>query len=92
MRRDFRLPGIAALVVSFSMSGCAGPAPAPVVQEVRVPVPVPCHVDVPERPAFAVDGLPIGSGIWQQMKALRAERLDRQAYELELEAAVRACQ
>lgn len=44
------------------------------------------------RTTSAVDGLPVGAGIWEQMKALRAERKQRQGYEAELEAAVRACQ
>ena len=84
------LSGILAVMLSFSLAGCAGMAPK--AQEVKVPVPVPCKVEAPVPPAFAVDGLPIGSGIWEQMKALRAERKQRQAYEAELEAAVRACQ
>jgi len=36
--------------------------------------------------------LPLGSDIWDQMKALRAERWQRQGYETELEAAVKVCQ
>lgn len=92
MRRDFRLPAIAALIVSFSLAGCAAAPTAPVVTEVKVPVAVPCRAPNVEWPAFAVDTLPIGSGIWQQMVALRAERLERKAYETELEAAIKACQ
>jgi hypothetical protein len=84
------LSGIFAVILSFSLSGCAGMAPK--VQEVKVPVPVPCKVEAPLRPVLAVDGLPVGAGIWEQMKALRAERKQRQGYEAELEAAVRACQ
>lgn len=84
------LSGILAGILSFSLAGCSGMAPT--VQEVKVPVPVPCKAPTPERPAFAVDGLPAGSGIWEQTKALRAERKQRQGYEAELEAAVRACQ
>jgi hypothetical protein len=83
------LLGITSLVVS----ACASTPPS-VVQpiEVRVPVPVPCKVPIPSRPAFAVDALSLGAGIWEQMIALRAERLQRQGYEAELEAAVKACQ
>ena len=44
------------------------------------------------RPAFAVDALPLNAGIWRQMQALRSERLQRQGYEIQLEAAVKACQ
>ncbi len=60
--------------------------------EVKVPVAVPCTVDVPQKPISAVDALPIGSNIWRQMAALRADRINRLAYEKELEAAIAACQ
>ena len=82
----------AILLVALLLTGCAGLMPAPKVVEVKVPVQVQCKVTPPERPLFAVDGLPIGSGIWEQMKALRAERQQRIGYEIELEATVKACQ
>lgn len=87
------LTGFLAVILSFCLVGCATTA-APLVQpvEVRVPVAVPCKAPVPVRPVFAVDALPIGSGVWEQMSALRAERLQRQGYETELEAAISACQ
>lgn len=84
--------GILAVIVSFCLGGCATTPPPVQPVEVKVPVAVPCKVPMPERPLFAVDGLPLGSGIWDQMKALRAERWQRQGYETELEAAVKACQ
>lgn len=80
----------AILLTVLLLTGCAGMTPR--VVEVKVPVPVPCKATPPERPLFAVDGLAIGSGIWEQMKALRAERQQRIGYEVELEAAVKACQ
>lgn len=86
------LTGILAAIVSFNLGGCATTAPAVEPVEVKVPVAVPCKTPMPERPAFAVDSLPLDAGIWEQMKALRAERLQRQGYEAELEAAVEACQ
>lgn len=86
------LTGILAVIVSFSLVGCATTPPPAQPVEVRVPVAVPCKAPAPARPAFAVDALPIGSVIWEQMKALRAERFQRQGYEAELEAAVKACQ
>lgn len=72
--------------------GCAAGPMAPNVVQVKVPVPVPCKVAMPEAPSWAVDALPLGSTIWQQMQALRAERKQRLGYEAQLEAAVRACQ
>ena len=77
------------------MAGIPGCATTPRLAqpvEVSVPVAVPCKAPVPECPAFAVDALPIGSGIGEQMKVLRAERFQRKGYEAELEAAVKACQ
>lgn len=74
----------------LALTGCG--ASMPTTQEVRVPVRVPCKVEAPNKPAFVVDGLPIGAPIDEQMKALRAERHQRKAYERELEAAVRSCQ
>lgn len=72
------------------LAGCAAPAVPPPV-EVRVPVPVPCRVELPAAPAFAVSALALDAPIDQQMKALRAERLQRMGYERELVAALEAC-
>ena len=79
-------------IVAVASTGCASTAPVVQPVEVRVPVAVPCKAPIPVRPAFAVAALPVGSGVWDQMKALRAERLQRMGYESELEAAVKACQ
>ncbi len=79
-----------AAVMALVLPSCVSTAPR--VQEVLVPIPIPCKVAIPNRPAFAVEQLPIGLGIWEQMKALRAERNQRQGYETELEAAVKSCQ
>ncbi|HEY4529165.1 MAG TPA: hypothetical protein VIG97_02365 [Luteimonas sp.] len=92
MRDVIRLAVI--LVAAMILTACAGrdarPAPPP-VREVKVPVLVPCATSMPAKPAFAVDALPIGSDVWQQMAALRAERLQRKGYEQELEAALLPC-
>ena len=74
-----------------TLYGCASQPPIQKPIEVHVPVTVPCKAPLPIRPAFVVDALPLGSGIWQQMAALRAERLQRQGFEIEMEAAIRAC-
>lgn len=54
-------------------------------------VTVPCEVDKPRRPAWAVDALPIGAEIDQQMQALRADRQLAKGYILLLEAAIDGC-
>lgn len=79
-----------AVVLALLLAACASQVVRPV--EVKIPVAVPCNVDTPKKPIFAVDALPIGSNIWQQMAALRADRINRLAYEKELEAAIAACQ
>lgn len=79
------LPTLALLTACASAPGTVSPI------EVKVPVAMPCKVEVPPPPAFAVDALPLGAGIWQQMLALRAERLQRKGYEAVLTAAVEGC-
>lgn len=79
------------LMISFVLSLSACSFITPKVQEVDIPVVVPCKVETPRKPLFIVDSLPIGSDIFEQVKALLAERKQRQGYEKELEAVVEAC-
>lgn len=77
-------------LLAAALAGCATFS-APRVTEIKVPVPVPCRApDVP-RPLFAVDSLPLGADVLQQMRALRAERQQRAGYEAELEAVLLGC-
>lgn len=81
-------------VLCLALAGCAGQvaeSPEPQVVRVEVPVQIPCRTERVQRPVFAVDVLPIGATIAEQMRALRADRLQRKGYELRLEAAVEAC-
>lgn len=86
VRWSIKLVVLAALLAA---PGCASQGAA--VRVVGVPVSAPCAVSAPARPAWAVDGLPLGAGIWAQMRALRVEREQRRGYELELEAVARGC-
>lgn len=82
------------LILPFALAGCAGmtpPSPEVRTVEVKIPVPVPCMVQPVNKPAFAVDALPLGSTVPAQMRALRAERKQRIGYEAELEAALQHC-
>lgn len=81
-------------VLCLALAGCAGQVaepPEPQVVRVEVPVQIPCRTERVQRPVFAVDVLHIGATIAEQMRALRADRLQRKGYELRLEAAVEAC-
>ena len=83
------------VALSLVLTGCAGQVaepPEPTVVRVEVPVQIPCRTERVRRPVFAVDVLPIGASIDEQMRALRADRRQRQGYEARLEAAVEACQ
>lgn len=79
-----------------ALSGCQAhqqaPMPEPRLVEVRIPVAVPCKFTPVSRPVFAVDSLPLGAAVDVQMRALRAERKQRQGYEMRLEAALLGCQ
>lgn len=83
------------ILALLALAGCSAkqtaPAPEPQVVRVEVPVAVPCKITPVQRPAFAVDSLPLGSAIDVQMRALRAERQQRLGYEALLRAAVQAC-
>lgn len=83
-----------AAALAIALTACAGRDkrdPPPPVREVKVPVLVPCIEAMPAKPAFAVDALPLGADVWEQMAALRAERMQRKGYEAELEAELQAC-
>lgn len=82
-------------VLCLVLAGCAGQVPEPPepqLMRVEVPVQIPCRIERVQRPVFAVDVLPVGASIDEQMRALRAERLQRKGYEARLEGAVAACQ
>ncbi|MCG8907309.1 hypothetical protein [Pseudomonas sp. DP-17] len=81
-----------ALVLAGCQSQQQAPMPEPRVVEVQVPVAVPCKFIPVSRPVFAVDSLPLGAAVDVQMRALRAERKQRQGYEMRLEAALLGCQ
>lgn len=82
------------ILMSFLvLAGCGEKPPRPAVPViVDKPVPVACKTVLPQEPGWDVDALPIGSDVWDQMAALRAERLQRIGYEGQLKAAIQACQ
>jgi len=75
-----------AVAMALTLSACASEP-----LRVEVAVPVPCSVHLPPPPAWATESLPPDAGIFDQVKALLAERSQRIGYEAELEAAARSC-
>lgn len=73
------------------LTGCAHQLTVPA--EVKVPVPVPClkAEDKPARPALKSDAELLALDRYKRTLALWVERLERQAYEAKLEAAVEGC-
>lgn len=69
------------LLLLIPLAGCAtAQKPAPVVERVYLEVPVKVERDLPPEPLWAVDGLPIGAPIDEQVAALLAERRQAKAY------------
>lgn len=80
------------LIAAVLLVGCSARTETPpAVVEVKVPVLQKCDIRQPAAPAFVVDSLPIGSPIDVQMRALRAERHQRQGYEILLRAEIDKC-
>lgn len=86
---------ILSISVLAALSGCATPTtPLGVrveVQEVKVPVYQPCSVQVPETPIFSFDSAKVEMNVYDKVKLLLIDRRERQAYETELLAALKAC-
>lgn len=76
-----------AAVAALMLAGCGPRIP----ERVLVPIEVPCKVDEPAEPAWATKALHADADIFDQVKALLAERKQRIAYERLLKAAVRSC-
>ncbi|MFJ3259824.1 hypothetical protein ACIPK7_06180 [Pseudomonas sp. NPDC086581] len=75
------------------LTACASqPAPEPRTVRVEVPVPVPCKVGPVAVPIWATASLRQTDSLQTKVRALLAERLQRQGYERQLVAAVQACQ
>lgn len=75
-----------AAVLCLLLAGCAC-----LPERVEIPVPVPCRVTLPAAPAWATESLADDAGIWEQVRALLAERRQRIGFETQLRAAATAC-
>ena len=82
-------------LASLLLAGCGAtrPAdpPAPIVTEVRIPVRVECIEEVPKRPDLVTDEELLQLDDGDFVTALHIDRLRRDGYEAQLEAAVEGC-
>ena len=68
------------------LAGCSTCEP------VKVPVPVPCRVAMPQRPQMPTEALDADVSLDDFVAAAAAEIERREGYELQLRAALQACQ
>ena len=74
-----------AAVLCAAMAGCTSTPQ-------RVVVPVPCRVAIPARPIMPTETLPVDASLDAFVQAAAAEIERREGYEVELRAALGACQ
>jgi hypothetical protein len=70
------------------MAGCATPPPTQIVE---VPVHTPCVKDVPARPAYEFDKLPLDAPAGKKVLALARDWLKGRKYEALMEATIVGC-
>lgn len=76
----------------LALAGCASPTPQVRTVRVEIPVAVPCRTQSVAVPAFAAESLKRSDSLEEKVRALLADRRQRQAYEIKLLAAIKACQ
>jgi hypothetical protein len=81
------------VLLVWMLTGCVAAPETPSAPDVvRVSIPLmvePKRRELPERPRFLVDDLPLGAPLRDQARMCFAEREQRKAYEIELEGACR---
>ena len=88
-RKIANLPRLASLALAAMLVGCTTAAPAPV--RVEVPVTVPCINNVPPRPTYEFDRLPVTATDGEIILALARDWPRGRKYEWELEAVIAGC-
>ncbi|ATH16515.1 hypothetical protein CHL79_26925 [Delftia acidovorans] len=81
----------AVLASLLALAGCQTAPTRVELQRVNVPVPVACDEPVPERPAMPTEQLRPGATVDQFTQAALAEIERREAYEIQLMAALMVC-
>lgn len=78
---------ILVLILILTLLGCSS-TPKEHVSMVTVP----CKTQAVDKPISVFDSLPDSASLFDQIKALLADRENMKAYEIKLEAANKACQ
>ena len=79
--------------IVLGLAGCVSlpNATEVTVEHVNVPIEQPCQVATPERPEFKFKTLTIADGLEKKVRVLLHDRILHEAYEHELETALKAC-
>ena len=90
----YLLVAVVGFLVISQLAGCGLLEPKIVIDTVTIekPVPVPCRIQPIAVPAWTVDRASPADDMVTLNRAIRAELEQRRAYELLLEAGVKACQ
>ncbi len=81
------------LVLPIALAGCAGQVePEPRTVRVEVPVAVPCRAPDVQEPTWATASLQKDDSLQSKVRALLAELEQRRGFEVQLRAAIQACQ
>lgn len=80
------------ILIMLSIAGCAGqPSAIHDVQTVKVPVSVKCAPDIPAKPSLHTDAEIKAMGDYEAAVTLLRDRILREIYENNLEAALEGC-
>ena len=79
------------IVAAVTLVGCASKQVRYETVEVKVPLRVPCEVATPAQPTWLVKLVPREATVYEQMRALLADRELANAYMGELEVSLAAC-
>lgn len=82
---------LALLVFAVSLLTGCGTITRTVIEKIEVPLPIPCNIVPPQKPVMPFSETGPSEDIFDNVKRLLAEIQERIGYEVQLEAAIKAC-
>jgi len=79
------------LVPLLLLAACSTPVVKTIIQTVEIPVAIKCSVEHPLQPQLTFPMLTIADNLFSKVKALLVDRELTNAYNIELEAALKTC-